>query len=477
MFETEQEPVDIKRFTSSLNLETKFMVEDLLASIAYVKMLMEEKLIDSADGDAVITALQEAKSQVEAGEFIFEDPTSIYPNIERHVLESCGLSGGKMFLGRSKNDDVMTDARLASRRELLILQEHLLKFQQTLAKTAWKQSAAVMPSFRHTHAEQLVTLGHYLLYQLDTLSRDSGRLQDLYKRVNLSPLGSGFGGGSSFEIDRLDIRESLAFEGLVENTLDAVNSADYLLEMYSDLAILMAHLGRLAEDLILFSNEELRLIELSEEHSLNGTSLKQSPAVLEMVRAKTGKVYGSMTQAFSILKGLPTGHIRDVQEVYSLMFETIEVVVTSIRILEAVVKEMTPDEKRMVEIANKRFACAPDLAELFVKKGISLKNANAVVGTVIKQCKKDNKLLDELEPEFLEVIILRQLKYEVKIKNSELKDAVDPKRAIQRRKTKGGPNPKEVKRMVANREQSIERLKKQIQKEKVTIKKAYDRLE
>lgn len=469
---------DSKDFTSSLMLERRFAIEDILSSIAYVKMLIDEKIVEPAEGDAIISSLQEAKSKIEKGEFLFEDPRSIFPNLERYVLESCGLSGGKMFTGRSKHDNLMADVRMACRGEILGLRGHLLNFQGSLSKAAWKDAGAVMPSFSQAHASQLITLGHYLLYQLDTLSRDMERFSNLYRRVNLCSMGAGLGGGSSFDLDRLEVRESLAFEGLVENTLDALNSNDFILETYSSLAILMTHLSRFAEDLLLFSNEELRLIRLSEEYASDlSTQPQKSPDVLEMIRAKSGTVYGAMTQAFTVMKGVSTGYSRDVQEVYALLFDTFGTVNASVQMLEGIVRTMKADERRMLELANKRHVCSSDLAELLMRKGISFKNANAIVGTIVKECAKNNKQLNEVDPEFLEVIILRQLKYEVKIKQSELKDAVDPQKAIFQRKSKGGPNPKEVKRMVANRELVLERFKKEINKEKAAIRKALDRLE
>ena len=463
------------RFTTSLGTDSRYFNEDIAASIAHVQMLAAQKIIDKSEESELIKALKETRDLYRSGELkLDEELEDIHPIIEKQVMHTAGITGGKLQTARSRNDQIMTDVRMAFRQQILDLQDHLLSLLETLTKNAWKDADKVMPAYTHIQHAQVITFGHYLMSQADLLLRDYSRLDEAYKITNQNPLGAGACGGTSFETDRHMTTESLGFDSLIENSLDAVSSRDFILQTVSALSILMSNISRVAEDLILFSTHEFGMVEIDEKYCSSSSAMpqKKNPDVLELIRGRTARVFGNMTQAFVVMKGTPTGYNRDFQEAHTLVFESFDTVADSLSLLREIISTLKLNTDRMSELASQNFACAYDLTELLVRKGIAFRNAHAVVGAIVEDFSKTGKKLGEVDTEFIQNIILRKLKFEVKLSDSELKKAVVPSEAIRERKSKGSPNPKEVKRMSANRELLIDKKRKDLRKKKRKLETA-----
>ncbi|MFC1454896.1 argininosuccinate lyase, partial [Candidatus Undinarchaeota archaeon] len=465
---------EVSEFVSSLDVDQNFVDAEILSGLVHVNALKEAGLVDEKEEASLKEALLEAHKKIKSGEFEFETGLEdIHPNVEKYVLEKCGITGGKLNTARSREDMIATDIRMASRKKIIDIEEKTIKLMETMMKKAWKYADVVMPIYSHQQHAQVGTFGHYIMSHVDAFIRDIERLESAYAAVNKCPLGSFEGGGTSFQLDRILIAEGLGFDGIIENTLDAVGSRDFLLEVTSSLAIAMNNISKLAGDLIRFSSFEYGIITVGSEYTTSTVSMPQrkNPYVMELIRGKTAEVYGNMSKVFMILKGLSSGYTRDLQEAHSMLFKSFEVVETSIDMLRKVIDSMSLNDAKALGICDKDFVCAADLVEMLVNKNIPYRNASAVVGTLLNECVKSKKRLSEIDAELVESIVLRQLKFEIKISDGDLKNAVIPEQVIVGRKTKGSPNPKEIKRMIANRESLINNKKKGIAKRQKVLKK------
>ncbi|MFH1786507.1 MAG: argininosuccinate lyase [archaeon] len=465
---------EVSEFVSSLEVDANFIDAEILVGLAHVKALKEVGLIDSEEEVSLQKALKEAHERMTGGEFEFEASLEdIHPNIEKYVLEKCGITGGKLNTARSREDMVTTDIRMACRIRLLDVQEKVLQLLDVMTKKSWKYADVVMPIYSREQHAQVGTFGHFLMSYADAFIRDAQRLDTTYSTVNKCPLGSFEGGGSSFALDRMMLSEMLGFDDVLENSLDAVANRDFLLEINSALAILMMNVSRLAADLVRFSTFEYGIVRISDAYtsSTPSTPHRRTADILELIRGRAAETFSSMAKVFMIVKGLSSGYNRDLQEAHSTLFRNLNTVEDSLEMLKKIIDTLTLNDAKALGICDKDFVCASDLVEMLIRKGIPYRNASAVVGTLINECLRGKKRFSEVEPELLESIILRQLKFEIKISDGDLKNAIIPEQVIVGRKTKGAPNPKEVKRMIANRENTISLIRKDMSKRRKTLDK------
>jgi len=441
------------RFVSSLREDERIFEEDIDGTEAHNIMLHEQGIISKDDLKKILSALEKLRSQKRRGKLEmgpeFED---VHEFLEAHVIREVGVEvGGKLHTGRSRNDQVAVDIRMRVRSELNEVSEKVLDLVEALLKVAEKNTESPMVLYTHTQHAQIGVFSHYLLAYTEGLLRDLQRLQHCYDRVNLSPLGAGPIGGSSLNINRSRTASLLGFDGVLENSIDAVSSRDFALETASALAILMSGLSRIAEDLIAWSSAEFGYLELADEYASTSSIMpqKKNPCTLELIRGKTGQVYGALTSLLTTMKGLPTGYNRDLQETKGPLWTSLDAVKASLEVLAGVISTLRVDKERMREAASEGYVVAVDLAERLVEEtGLSFREAHKLVGNLVKESVASGVKPPEWKPEMLEELAERVLGKGLKVSAKVVREAVDPQSCLLRRRTVGSPAPLEVKRML-----------------------------
>jgi len=443
-------------FISSLVEDERILDCDIRATMAHDIMLYERGIISHKDLRAILGALQEIE---EKGEMkgSYED---VHELLESKVIDAVGLeAGGKMHTARSRNDQVNVAIRMRVRADILNLCSAILGLMRAILNQAGRYAGQMMPLYTHTQRAQVGTLGHYLLSQLDAISRDFERLMQAYTRVNLNPLGACAIGGTSFPIDRKRTAALLGFGGLVENSIDAVSSRDFVLEVAAAIAILMANLSRMSEDLILWSTYEFNFVEIGDEYASPSSAMpqKKNPCTLELVRARTGRTYGSLVAMLAETKGLPTGYNRDLQDLKPPLWASLDLAISSVEVLTGVLSTLKVNRRNLMEATNSGFLTALDLAEQVVQRcGLSFREAHRLVGALVRKCLADGKRLTDLRAEEIRRISSKTIGKEVGLSKGFLRTALDPHLCLLRRDHTGSPNPSEVRRMLRSRRRHLD---------------------
>lgn len=392
----------MEAFTSSLHFDKKLAPYDIRGSIAHCRMLVKQKILTQAEGEKIVKGLAAVERELKQETFVFlPSDEDIHMAIERRLTEKVGPVGGKLHTARSRNDQVLLDVRLYLRDEITNIVELLSALQQQLAQMAQRYRDVVMPGYTHLQRAQPVTLAHHLLAYYEMFSRDSERLQQCRERVNVLPLGAGALAGTTLPIDRHYVAKLLDFPRVSENSLDTVADRDFLLEFLSVCAMLGMHLSRIAEEIVLWASSEFGFIELPDAFSTGSSMMpqKKNPDVAELIRGKTGRVYGNLVALLTILKGLPLSYNRDLQEDKEPMFDTVDTVKGTLTILEAMLPRLVFREGRLREAALGGFTLATDVADYLVEKGLPFRQAHEVVGAVVRWCIAEKKGLEELSLE------------------------------------------------------------------------------
>ncbi|MCE5244600.1 MAG: argininosuccinate lyase [Syntrophobacteraceae bacterium] len=441
---------DVLEFLSSREPDKKIFQADLLVDRAHLIMLKEQGWVSAEECSTIIETLAGIEES-ELGEA--ED---IAEAIEGYVLAKMGPQGGRMHTGRSRNDKVATSIRLALREEMLGLMDEQLSLIGTLVELAGKHTDSVMPGFTHTQHAQPTTLAHYLMSYADAFLRDLNRLEEAYRRVNLSPLGAAAFASTGFKIDRLRTCRLLGFDGLVENSMDAVSTRDFILEVLADLSIHMVNLSRLSEEIVLWSTQEFGYIELDNLFASTSSIMpqKKNPDTAEIARAKTGSVLGSLISALAILKALPMSYNRDLQEVTPHLWRGMDWTRGTVRILDGCLSTMKFNEKLMEERSGEGFSTATELADVLVRKmGIPFRTAHRIVGRLAAGSSLPT--FEELEAVTLEMAGLKP--GECGMSAVDLAKALDPRSNVAVRAGTGGPSPAETARMIEERRGTLAR--------------------
>jgi len=448
------------RFVSSIKEDAWIFEEDIDGTEAHDIMLYEQGIIAKDDLRRILSALEKLRKEKRREEIRigpeFED---IHEFIEAYVIKEVGIEvGGKLHTGRSRNDQVALDIRMKMRSELNDVSGKVLGLIEALLKVAENHVDSLMALYTHTQPAQIGVFAHYLLAYADMLLRDFQRLQECFARVNLSPLGAGPIGGSSLNIDRARTASLLGFNGILENSVDAVSSRDSAIETVSALAILMSGLSRIAEDFIVWSSPEFGYLELADEYASTSSIMphKKNPCTLELIRGKTGHVYGALTSLLTMVKGLLTGYNRDLQETKSSLWVSFDTVKASLEMLTGVVSTIKVNKKRMQEAASESYIVAVDLAERIVKEaGLSFREAHILVGNLVKETAASAIKPIDWKPEMLEKLSEKVVGKKIEVSHEMLKSALDVQSCLLERKTLGSPNPKEVHRMLKDRKKLL----------------------
>jgi argininosuccinate lyase len=435
---------DVLEYTSSREADKRIFEADLLVDRAHLVMLREQGLIPGEICSKIIEALDQLKeSDLGLGEDVHEA-------IEAYVISKVGPEGGRMHTARSRNDEVATCIRLALREEMLSLMEELLSLIRTLDEIAERNIDTIIPGFTHTQHAQPTTLAHHLLAHADAFQRDLGRIEDAYARVNLSPLGAAAFASTGFSIDRQRTCELLGFNGLVENSMDAVSTRDFVLEVLSGLSILMVNLSRLAEELILWSTSEFGYLELDNLFASTSSIMpqKKNPDTAELARAKAGSVMGSLISALAICKALPMSYNRDLQEVTPHLWRGMDWTRSTVRILADCVSTLKFNKKRLEESSGAGFSTATELADSLVRKtGMPFRTAHQIVGRIAASGRRPE--LQDLDTVAQDVAGFRPSEHG--FSSQDLEKALDPRSNVALRANTGGPAPSETGRMTAER--------------------------
>lgn len=388
----------VEDFTSSIAFDARMYAEDIAGSKAHAKMLAKQNIISQKDCDDIVAGLTKIKGQIDAGEFPFSvSLEDIHMNIEKRLTDDIGEAGGRLHTGRSRNDQCAVDLHMYVRRAVTHMGELIVDMQKALIEVSEKYSDVIMPGYTHLQRAQPVLFAHHMMAYFSMLERDFDRLPLVFKHADIMPLGAGALAGSTYGIDQTYTQQLLAFSRIYENSMDAVSDRDYVVEFLSFASLVMMHLSRLSEELILWSTNEFGFIELDDAHCTGSSIMpqKKNPDVCELVRGKTGRTYGHLLGLLTTLKGLPLTYNKDMQEDKEGIFDTIDTVTFALSINTAMLRGMTVNGKRMHAVLNDDFSNATDMADYLAKKGVPFREAHEIVGSAVQHCiQKGCVLLD-----------------------------------------------------------------------------------
>ncbi|WP_425056241.1 argininosuccinate lyase [Pseudomonas abyssi] len=400
------EPVDafVARFTASVDFDQRLYKHDIQGSIAHATMLAKVGVLTEAERDAIIEGLNAIRGDIEAGQFDWRvDLEDVHMNIEAKLTERIGITGKKLHTGRSRNDQVATDIRLWLREEIDVILGELIRLQTGLLDQAERHNAVIMPGFTHLQTAQPVTFGHHLLAWFEMLQRDRERLIDCRKRVNRMPLGSAALAGTTYPIDRSITCELLGFEAISGNSLDGVSDRDFAIEFCAAAALAMMHLSRFSEELVLWTSAQFNFIALPDRFCTGSSIMpqKKNPDVPELVRGKSGRVYGHLMGLLTLMKSQPLAYNKDNQEDKEPLFDAVDTLRDSLRAFADMIPAIEPKIEAMREAALRGFSTATDLADYLVRKGIPFRDCHEIVGHAVKYGVDSGKDLAEMSLEEL----------------------------------------------------------------------------
>ncbi|GAB4297108.1 MAG: argininosuccinate lyase [Desulfuromonadia bacterium] len=389
----------VEEFTASIDFDKRLYHQDIRGSIAHARMLARQGIITQDDAERIVGGLKDILERIEKGTFDFSvSLEDIHMNVEARLSEAIGEAGKRLHTARSRNDQVALDIRMYLRDEIVDISAYLDLLIDSLLFQAERHVDTIMPGYTHLQTAQPIVFAHHLMAYVEMFTRDRGRMEDCLRRMNELPLGAGALAGTTFPIDREYVAELLDFPRVTRNSLDSVSDRDFALEFMGASAILMMHLSRLSEELILWSTSEFRFVELSDSFCTGSSIMpqKKNPDVPELVRGKTGRVYGNLMALLTVMKGLPLAYNKDMQEDKEPLFDTIDTVKGSIKVFADMIREMSVNPAAMRQAAARGFSTATDVADYLVRKGLPFRDAHEVVGKAVAYCISHGKELSGL---------------------------------------------------------------------------------
>ena len=435
------EPTDkfVKIFGASVTFDKVLALYDIEGSIAHATMLCEVNVLTSAELKQILEGLDKVKDEVVNDQFSWSvELEDVHMNIESRLTEICGDSGKKLHTGRSRNDQVATDIRLYLRDQVRLITKELERLLNALLDLAEQEKETIMPGFTHLQAAQPISFGHHLLAYFEMLKRDRERLQESFKRINTMPLGSAALAGTSYPINRERTAELLGFERISLNSIDAVSDRDFAIEFASNASLIMMHLSRFSEELILWSSAQFEFISLPDSFCTGSSIMpqKKNPDVPELVRGKTGRVTGNLISLLTIMKGQPLAYNKDNQEDKEPLFDSVETIYSCLRVFADMVPTIKTNKENMYQSALKGYTTATDLADYLVKKGLAFRDAHDVVGKAVSYGIKDGKDLSEFS--------IGELKKFNSLIEEDIFDVISLEGSINSRNHLGGTAPNQI---------------------------------
>jgi len=445
----------VESFNESLSFDHRFYKQDIRGSIAHVKMLAKQNILTDDERDKIIEGLNSIEKDIESGVLKFDDGSEdIHSYVEAHLIERIGETGKKLHTGRSRNDQVALDMKLYVRDEIDELKDLLYELLGEVLRIMEENTTTYMPGFTHLQKAQPTTLAHHFGAYFEMFIRDFDRLRTTRKRMNLSPLGSGAFAGTTYDLDRDYVASLLEFETATRNSMDSVSDRDYLLELLSDLAIISMHLSRLSEEIIIWNTDEYRFVEMDDTYSTGSSIMpqKKNPDIAELIRGKSGRVYGSLISLLTTMKGLPLAYNKDMQEDKEMSFDAIDTVKSLIKLMSGMLSSMKFNNERMAKSARGGFTNATDAADYLVKKNVAFRDAHEIVGRLVLYGIEHGKALDDFS--------LEEFRNISEYFDYDIFDAISLKTCVEKRNTKGAPGLTAIMNEIKESKKLLESIKK-----------------
>ncbi|GFH91777.1 argininosuccinate lyase [Lachnospiraceae bacterium] len=441
----------VYHFNASISFDRKLFEEDIEGSIAHAVMLEKQGILSEEEKNAIVKGLVGIREDVKNGRLEITDAyEDIHSFVEANLTERIGDAGKKLHTGRSRNDQVALDMKLYIRKEILHVAEELDALLHTLLDVMEENKETYMPGFTHLQKAQPITLSHHMGAYFEMFHRDSLRMRDIYKRMNYCPLGSGALAGTTYPLDRGYTASLLGFEGPTLNSMDSVADRDYLIEFLSSLATVMMHLSRFCEEVIIWNSNEYRFIEIDDAYSTGSSIMpqKKNPDIAELVRGKTGRVYGALVSILTVMKGIPLAYNKDMQEDKELTFDAVDTVKGCLALFTGMLKTMKFNREVMAASAMNGFTNATDAADYLVGKGVPFRDAHGIIGRLVLYCIDKNTCIEALSME--------EFKEISPVFEEDIYDAVSLKACVERRLTIGAPGPEAMDEVIGKYKEIVE---------------------
>ncbi len=424
-------------FHSSISFDQRMYKEDVMGSIAHCKMLGKQEIISKEDADLIVVTLQEILNDIENNEIAFdENMEDIHMNIESILIERIGDVGKKLHTGRSRNDQVALDFRMYCKKEVIEITNYLVTLIEVLNDLSSENLDVLMAGYTHLQKAQPVTFAHHLLAYVEMFKRDISRLEDAYKRLDVMPLGSGALAGTTYNLDREYVADLLGFSKVTINSLDGVSDRDFVIEILSDLSITMVHLSRFCEDIVLWSSDEFKFIRLDDAFSTGSSIMpqKKNPDMAELIRGKSGRVFGDLFTMLTVMKGLPLAYNKDMQEDKECLFDAIDTLKLCLPVFSDMMKTVVVNENEMKKGLLGGYINATDIADWLVKNNVSFRDAHEIVGKAVLYAIENDKMLEELT--------IEEYKQFSSVITDDIYNAIDIVNCVEDRDVIGGPSKK-----------------------------------
>ena len=444
----------VYNFNASISFDQKFYKQDMEGSIAHVKMLGKQGILTEKEMQDIVDCLKEILKEVEEGKLIITDEyEDIHSFVEAKLIDRLGDTGKKLHTGRSRNDQVALDMRLYTRQEVLHTDKLVKELLETILKIMEENTETIMPGFTHLQKAQPITLAHHMGAYFEMFRRDRLRLQDIFQRMNYCPLGSGALAGTTYPLDREQTASLLNFYGPTLNSMDSVSDRDYVIELLSALSTIMMHLSRFSEEVIIWNSNEYKFVSIDDGFSTGSSIMpqKKNPDIAELVRGKTGRVYGALTSILTTMKGIPLAYNKDMQEDKELTFDAIDTVKGCISLFNGMMNTMTFNKPQMEKSAKHGFTNATDAADYLVNHGVPFRDAHGIVGQLVLLCLDKHISLDELPLDEYQKI---SPAFE-----EDIYDAISMKTCVEKRNTIGAPGRDAMKKVIAINDTYLANLK------------------
>ena len=433
----------VYQFNASISFDRRFWEQDIRGSIAHVTMLAKQGILTDEEKEQIIEGLQGIRRDVENGTLpITEEYEDIHSFVEANLIDRIGDAGKKLHTGRSRNDQVALDMKLYTRDEILELDALLKGILQSLLKLMKEHTETFMPGFTHLQKAQPITLAHHLGAYFEMFKRDRSRMKDIYKRMNYCPLGSGALAGTTYPLDREYMAKLLDFDGPTLNSMDSVADRDYLIELLSAMSTVMMHLSRFSEEVIIWNSNEYQFVEIDDAYSTGSSIMpqKKNPDIAELVRGKTGRVYGALMSMLTTMKGIPLAYNKDMQEDKELVFDAIDTTKGCLALFTGMLDTLRFRPKRMEDSAKHGFTNATDAADYLVNYGVPFRDAHGIVGRLVLYCIEKNIALDDMSLEEFRAIS--------PVFEEDIYDAISMKTCVEMRNTIGAPGQKAMQKVI-----------------------------
>jgi len=444
----------MQAFVSSIYFDKKLVKYDILGSIAHAKMLGKCKIITRDEADKIIKGLKDILSQIKDGSLTVDNQAEdIHTWVENSLREKIGEIAGKLHTARSRNDQIALDERMYLRDEIKTIQQNLDALQEALLFMARNHLGIIMPGYTHLQHAQPLLFSHYLLAYFFKFNRDRERLEDLYKRVDILPLGSAAMAGTSYPIDRQYLAKELHFNEISQNSLDAVSDRDFIIEFLSDSAMIMLHLSRLSEEIILWSSQEFDFVELDDSFCTGSSIMpqKKNPDAAELIRGKSGRVYGHLMALLAVMKALPLAYNHDMQEDKEPLFDAVEVLKNSLIIMSGMIRSLQVKSENMRNSLKGDFSNATEVADYLVKKGLAFREAHQVVGEIVLYCIEQKKNIEQLS--------IKEFQHFQTLFEEDILNILSPEAVVNSKKSYGGTSIHRVKQAIIEAEKIFDNWK------------------